>query len=84
MIDIGLVRKHDISHVTGIIEPDFHSRFSLVVSDIFRMERAQCVPTTESEDKVSFVVFEVEVEKFQLLRKSEFVLETCDKLNALF
>ena len=49
-------------------KPDFHSRFSLVASENFRMRHAQSGETNRTDAKMSFALFAFEVEIFQLLR----------------
>ena len=64
------------------IKPDFHSRFSLVASEIFRMGHAQSRDTNRIGRKISFALFAFEVQIFQLLRsflhrnQSDFFLES--------
>ena len=49
-------------------KPDFHSRFSLDASEIFRMGHAQSGETNRTGRKISFARFTFEVQLFQLLR----------------
>ena len=49
-------------------KPDFHSRFSLVASEIFRMGHAQSGETNRTGRKISFALFAFEVQIFQLPR----------------
>ena len=64
------------------IKPDFHSCFSLVASEIFRMGHAQSGETNRMGRKISFALFAFEVQIFQLLRnflqrnQSDFFLES--------
>ena len=51
-----------------LLKPDFHSRFSLVTSEIFRMGHAQSDETNRTGRKISFALFASEVQIFQLLR----------------
>ena len=53
---------------TFTVKPDFHSRFSLVASEIFRMGHARSVEMNRTGRKVSFALFAFEVQIFQLLR----------------
>ena len=52
----------------ALVKPDFHSRFSLVASEKFRMGHAQSGETNKQDEKVSFALFAFEVQIFQLLR----------------
>ena len=47
--------------------PDFHSHFSLVASEIFRIGHAQSGETNRIGRKKSFALFAFDVEIFQLL-----------------
>ena len=51
-----------------VIKPDFHSRFSLVASENFRMGHAQSGETNKTERKNIFRSVRIEVQIFQLLR----------------
>ena len=68
----NLVRRYDRSFVVHflkpVLKPDFHSRFSLVASEIFRMGRAHSNETNRTGRKISFALFAFGVQIFQLLR----------------
>ena len=53
---------------TVFIKPDFHSRFSLVASENFRMRHAQSGETNKTGRKNIFRSVRIQVQIFQLLR----------------
>ena len=58
-----------IENRTINVKPDFHSRFSLVASESFRIGHAQSgVKRIEQDEKISFALFAFKVQIFQLLR----------------
>ena len=50
------------------MKPHFHSRFSLLASEIFRMGHAQSGETNRTGGKIPFALWAFEVRIFQLLR----------------
>ena len=53
---------------TSPIKPDFHSRFSLVASEIFRIRHAQSGETNGTGRKISFALFVFEVQIFNFCK----------------
>ena len=64
------------------VKPDFHSRFSLVPSEMFRIGHAQNVETNRTGRKISFALFAFEVQTLQFCEiflqrnQSDFFLES--------
>ena len=64
-----VITKTEIKcQISVTLKPDFHSRFSLVASEIFLMGHAESGETNKKDEKISFALFAFEVQIFQLLR----------------